>query len=221
VFTCILASSRITQSGSWKTDPSFLRGFCHSQCVTRKGKLKSIKNMIYLLLRRIDSRLWDNRLMQILKIDQSIDHPHKILRVSGLGFSWGVCSPLLEAFSISIYKEGMTIKQYHVIKEEEFKERIQTRLMFEASWSIEDGTTSFWTLLIVTLLTLTWAQGAMAWGTRFHLKANFEQLGWRSSMIFDIGVHSCGRRLQECHTPFRDSGNEASICVPRMFHSHV
>jgi hypothetical protein len=24
-----------------------------------------------------------------------------------------------------------------------------------------------------------------------------------------------------CHTPFRDSGNEASICVPRMFHSHV
>jgi hypothetical protein len=29
VFTCILASSRITRSGSWKTDPSFLRGFCH------------------------------------------------------------------------------------------------------------------------------------------------------------------------------------------------
>jgi hypothetical protein len=26
VFTCILASSRITRSGSWKTDPSFLRG---------------------------------------------------------------------------------------------------------------------------------------------------------------------------------------------------
>jgi hypothetical protein len=24
-----------------------------------------------------------------------------------------------------------------------------------------------------------------------------------------------------CHTPFRDSGNEASIRVPRMFHSHV
>jgi hypothetical protein len=24
-----------------------------------------------------------------------------------------------------------------------------------------------------------------------------------------------------CHTPFRDSGNEASICVPRMFNSHV
>jgi hypothetical protein len=29
VFTCILASSRITRSGSWKTDPSFLRWFCH------------------------------------------------------------------------------------------------------------------------------------------------------------------------------------------------
>jgi hypothetical protein len=24
-----------------------------------------------------------------------------------------------------------------------------------------------------------------------------------------------------CHTPFRDRGNDASICVPRMFHSHV
>jgi hypothetical protein len=24
-----------------------------------------------------------------------------------------------------------------------------------------------------------------------------------------------------CQTPFRDSGNEASIRVPRMFHSHV
>jgi hypothetical protein len=24
-----------------------------------------------------------------------------------------------------------------------------------------------------------------------------------------------------CHTPFRDSGNEASIRVPRMFKSHV
>jgi hypothetical protein len=28
-------------------------------------------------------------------------------------------------------------------------------------------------------------------------------------------------RLKNCHTPFRDSGNEASIRVPRMFHSHV
>jgi hypothetical protein len=31
--------------------------------------------------------------------------------------------------------------------------------MFEASWSKEDGTTSFWTLLVVTLLALTWARG--------------------------------------------------------------
>jgi hypothetical protein len=36
--------------------------------------------MIYLLLRRIDSQLYDNRLVQILEIDQNIDHPHKILR---------------------------------------------------------------------------------------------------------------------------------------------
>jgi hypothetical protein len=48
--------------------------------VTGKGKLKSIRNKIYLYLRRIDSRLWDNRLVQILEIDQSIDCPHKILR---------------------------------------------------------------------------------------------------------------------------------------------
>jgi hypothetical protein len=43
--------------------------------------------MIYLLLRRIDSRLWDNRLVQILEIEQSIDRPHKILRgCLGSGF---------------------------------------------------------------------------------------------------------------------------------------
>jgi hypothetical protein len=28
-------------------------------------------------------------------------------------------------------------------------------------------------------------------------------------------------RIPECHTPFRDRGNEASIRVPSMFHSHV
>jgi hypothetical protein len=31
--------------------------------------------------------------------------------------------------------------------------------MFEASWSKEGGMTSFWTLFVVTLLALTWAQG--------------------------------------------------------------
>jgi hypothetical protein len=30
-----------------------------------------------------------------------------------------------------------------------------------------------------------------------------------------------GFRPYKCHTPFRDSGNESSIRVPRMFHSHV
>jgi hypothetical protein len=59
--------------------------------------------------------------------------------------------------------------------------------MFEASWSKEDGTTSFWTLLVVTLLALTWAQGAAAWRTHFRLKADLEQSGWQFSMIFDMG----------------------------------
>jgi hypothetical protein len=35
--------------------------------------------MIYLLLEKIDSRRCNNRLMQVLEIDQSINHPHKIL----------------------------------------------------------------------------------------------------------------------------------------------
>jgi hypothetical protein len=30
-----------------------------------------------------------------------------------------------------------------------------------------------------------------------------------------------GAKLAECHTPFRDSINETSIRVPRMFHSHI
>jgi hypothetical protein len=59
--------------------------------------------------------------------------------------------------------------------------------MFKASWSKEDGTTSFWTLLLVTLLALTWARGAATWGTHFRLKADHEQSGWRSSMIFNMG----------------------------------
>jgi hypothetical protein len=35
--------------------------------------------MIYLFLGSIDSRLWNNWLVQVLEIDQSIYHPHKIL----------------------------------------------------------------------------------------------------------------------------------------------
>jgi hypothetical protein len=53
--------------------------------------------------------------------------------VSRLRFSYCVCSPLLETFSISTGKEGRTIEQDHITKEEEFKERIQTWVMFEAS----------------------------------------------------------------------------------------
>jgi hypothetical protein len=88
---------------------------------------------------------------------------------------------------MSACKEGRTIKQDHVIKKEEFEERIQTWLTFEASWSKEDGLTSFWSFMVVTLLTLTWAQGAVVWGTRFCLEADFEESGWLSSMIFDMG----------------------------------
>jgi hypothetical protein len=47
--------------------------------------------------------------------------------------------------------------------------------------------TSFWTLLVVTLLALTWAQGAAVWRTHFHLRADFEQSGWQFSIIFAIG----------------------------------
>jgi hypothetical protein len=42
-------------------------------------KLKSIRNMIYLLLGKIDSRRCNNQLVQVLEIDQSINHPCKIL----------------------------------------------------------------------------------------------------------------------------------------------
>jgi hypothetical protein len=36
--------------------------------------------MIYLLLGKIDSRRCNNQLVQVLEIDQSINHPPKILR---------------------------------------------------------------------------------------------------------------------------------------------
>jgi hypothetical protein len=43
-------------------------------------RLKSIRNMIYLLLGKIDRRRHNNWLVRVLEIDQSINHPHKILR---------------------------------------------------------------------------------------------------------------------------------------------
>jgi hypothetical protein len=104
-------------------------------------------------------------------------------------------SSLLETSSISACKEGRTIKQDHVIKKEEFEERIRTWLMFKASWSKEDGPTSFWTFLVVTLLALTSGRGAAAWGTRFCLEANFEESGWLSSMIFDVGGAFLQKRI--------------------------
>jgi hypothetical protein len=43
-------------------------------------RLKSIRNMIYLLLGKIDRQHHNNWLVRVLEIDQSINHPHKILR---------------------------------------------------------------------------------------------------------------------------------------------
>jgi hypothetical protein len=40
---------------------------------------KSIRNMIYHLLGKIDNQRCNNWLVQVLEIDQSISHPHKIL----------------------------------------------------------------------------------------------------------------------------------------------
>jgi hypothetical protein len=108
-------------------------------------------------------------------------------------------------------KEGRTIKQDHVIKKEEFEERIWAWLMFEASWSKEDGPTSFWTFLVITLLALTWTQGAAAWGTRFRLEANFEESGWPSSMIFDMGGHSYKRGLQELSGDKRSQDHHTQV----------
>jgi hypothetical protein len=39
--------------------------------------------------------------------------------------------------------------------------------------------------------------------------------------VVTSGEDATGHVTDYCHTPFRDSGNEASIRVPRMFHSHV
>jgi hypothetical protein len=70
-------------------------------------------------------------------------------------------------------RKARTIKQDHIIKKEEFEERIQTWLMFEASWSKEDGMTFFWTFLVVTLLTLTWAQRGSGLGNSFPFGSQF------------------------------------------------
>jgi hypothetical protein len=122
--------------------------------------------------------------------------------------------------SISAYKEGRTIKQDHVIKKEEFEERILTWLMFEASRSKEDGSTSFWTFLVVTLLALTWAQGAAAWGIRFRFEDDFDESGWLSNMIFDMGgaflqkrTTGAAGRLEKERSSYSCSGS--SCCCKR------
>ena len=47
------------------------------QHVTGEGKSK---DMMYLFMERIYSRLWGDRLMQLLEVDQSVDRPYKILK---------------------------------------------------------------------------------------------------------------------------------------------
>jgi hypothetical protein len=43
----------------------------------------------------------------------------------------------------------------------------------------------------------------------------------RATVLARLASYSQHSFDTTCHTPFRDSRNEASIRVPRMFHSHV
>jgi hypothetical protein len=100
--------------------------------------------------------------------------------------------------------------------------------MFEASWSKEDGPTSFWTFLVVTHLALTWAHGAAAWGTHFHLEANFEESGWLSSMIFDMGgaflqkrtTGAAGRQEKE-RSSYSSSGPSCCYKIDKQFREKI
>jgi hypothetical protein len=72
----------------------------------------------------------------------------------------------------------------------------------------------------------------LSWDERFGLWAlilSLEHFGLRQALMKQLlllevkpprwlGV---ALELPSYHTPFRDNGNEASICVPRMFNSHV
>jgi hypothetical protein len=60
-------------------------------------------------------------------------------------------------------------------------------------------------------------QGMVAYDS--HLKCRFNL---RDAYLWSIHDYlAYGKFVGWCHTPFRDSGNEASKCVPRMFHSQV
>jgi hypothetical protein len=54
--TCILASLRITRSGSWKTDPSFLRWFCHIR--SNGNVINPLGNVINFLRRETPMALY-------------------------------------------------------------------------------------------------------------------------------------------------------------------
>jgi hypothetical protein len=68
-------------AGSNESNTEKLKPWKEAEVSMSQGeeKLKSIRNMIYLLLWKIDSWRCNNRLVKVLEIDQSINHPHKIL----------------------------------------------------------------------------------------------------------------------------------------------
>jgi hypothetical protein len=59
------------------------------------------------------------------------------------------------------------------------------------------------------------------WTSHF-LGGSVTQSQSASTMVVSSAMSSTSMvDLIKCHTPFRDSRNEASICVPSMFRSHV
>jgi hypothetical protein len=85
-------------------------------------RLRSIRNMIYLLLGKIDSRHCSIRLVRVLEIDKSINHPHKILGgVQDRVFLRCLLSPARGVLDVDLQRKR---RLRRVIKKEEFRKRI-------------------------------------------------------------------------------------------------
>jgi hypothetical protein len=82
------------------------------------------------------------------------------------------------------------------------------------------------------------SSGVESWDRKFHggvnthaaVSSHFSSLSCcevnisfdlSSLVLLPLSLKNNDELVGSCHTPFRDSGNEASIRVPRMFHSHV
>jgi hypothetical protein len=68
------------------------------------------------------------------------------------------------------------------------------------------------------------AENEMRNNYRFILPArasHFRSMSKTVSIPEDLDCQRDWRTCHNCHTPFRERGNEASIRVPRMFKSHV